>query len=242
MLLGGGVIALVWWKEREHLAQRRDTAATVVQVSVPSGARPRTFPLADGSRVTLAPGSSLVSRGAFGDTERTLTLTGEAWFDVAGGSAPFVVLAAGVRVQDVSTAFVVRAMSASEGQLPRALVSVTQGDVRVQTTQWEGAVHEGHAMLVDSTGTHAQLDHDEALGSVAWTSGALLFSDESVASVVERLVRWTGLHIDVDPSLRAHLLSLAIENESPEASVKRVAEAVGARAVASGEHWAIVPP
>lgn len=239
-LLGATIIAVVWWKEREHLAQD-DGKATVVHMTVPAGGRARTFPLADGSRVTLAPGSSLDSRGSFGASTRTLELIGEALFNVAAGRAPFVVHAAGVTIEDVSTAFVVRALAAAPGTLPQALVSVTQGDVRIHTPGWEGEVHEGGAVLVDSAGAHSTLGDVEARGSVAWTSGALLFADEPVVSVVERLARWTGLDIAVDPSLRSQRLSLAIENESPETTVARVAAALGARAVHDNGHWTIRP-
>jgi transmembrane sensor len=239
-LLGAGVVTLVWRQERAHLALGSASAAPV-RLSVPSGVGPRTYPLADGSRVTLAPGSSLESRGAYGDANRRLHLVGEAMFTVVEGEAPFVVVAAGVEVEDVSTAFVVRAMPATTATPARALVSVTEGEVRVSAAPWHGTIREGHAMLVDIAGGHVALDDAEARGSLAWTSGALLFADEAAASVIERLTRWTGLEINVDPTLAAHRVTLAIERASPEETVHLVAEALDARAVATGGHWVIRP-
>lgn len=240
-LLGIGVAAVVWTKERAHLAQREQVRTTPVQVTLAAGSRPQTFPLPDGSRVTLAPGSTLRSRGVFDDTHRALALSGEALFNVAEADAPFVVEAAGVTIEDLSTAFVVRAIPAVSGAPARALVAVTQGEVRVRTAGWQGAVQEGAAVLVDSTGAHTALAHDEALGSVAWTSGALLFADESLLTVVERLERWTGFAIEVDPALSAHRLSIAIEAESPVATLTQVAAAVDGRAVERGGRWLIAP-
>lgn len=237
-----GLLSLVWWKERDHLAARAEGAgAGFVDMIVPAGARPRTFPLADGSRVTLAPGSTLRSRGTFGDSSRTLELTGEALFNVAAGRVPFRVAAAGITVEDISTAFAVRAIAAAPGAVPRALVAVTQGDVRVLTPRWQGEVREGRALLVDSSGTHQALGAADARGSVAWTSGALLFADELVATALERLERWTGLRIEVDSSLHQHRLSVAMEAESPEETVTHLAAVLGARAIARDGHWAIVP-
>lgn len=239
-LLGAGVIAVVWRQERAHLALGAASASTV-RLAVPVGVGPRTFPLADGSRVTLAPGSTLESRGTYSDASRRLHLVGEAMFTVVEGEAPFVVRAAGVEVENVSTAFVVRAMPATAATPSRALVSVTQGEVWVSAAPWRGTIREGHAMLVDSGGGHESLDDAEARGSLAWTSGALLFTDEAAASVIERLARWTGLDITVDPALAANRVTLAVERASPEETVQMVADALDARAVATGGHWVIRP-
>lgn len=233
--------ALVWQKERAHVALDAAGPVETVELSVASGARAVTYPLPDGSRVTLAPGSRLTSRGRFGETARTLDLDGEALFNVAEGVAPLVVYAAGVRVRDVSTAFLVRTMPATVGTAPRALVAVTQGEVRVQAGSWQHAVYEGQAFTVDSTGMHSALAGDAVRGSVAWTSGALLFHEEPVLSVAERLRRWTGVPIEVHAALRDRPLTLAIEGDAPERAVARVAAAVSARAVRHGAGWMLQP-
>lgn len=242
--VGGGAVVvaialLVWRKESAHLSQGNGEMTAAVQLAVAAGARAVTYPLPDGSRVTLAPGSSLTSRGAFGDSARTLDLTGEALFNVAAGTAPLVVYAAGVRVRDLSTAFAVRSIAAAEGGMPRALVAVTQGEVQVSAGAWQGALREGEAILADGTGQHEALGADMVRGSVAWTSGALLFANEPLVNAVERLERWTGFSIDLDPSLGNPPLSIALEAESPERAVQHVAEALGARAVRLGAGWVL---
>lgn len=231
------VAVLVWRKEREHFALGSGEMTSAVRLAVPAGGGAVTYPLPDGSRVTLAPGSSLTSRGAFGESARTLDLTGEALFNVAAATAPLVVYAAGVRVRDVSTAFAVRSITAPGGGVPRALVTVTQGEVQVSAGAWQGALREGEAILVDSTGQHGALGADVVRGSVAWTSGALLFADEPLVNAVERLERWTGFAIAVDPELRDRRLSIALEAESPASAVQHVADALGARAARRGDGW-----
>lgn len=230
---------LVWRMEREHVAQDAADVAGIVQLSVPAGARAVTYPLPDGSRVTLAPGSRLTSRGQFGEQSRALDLRGEALFNVAAGSVPLVVHAAGVRVRDVSTAFLVRTMPAVGEAPPRAIVAVTQGEVRVHAGAWQHAVYEGQAFAVDSTGAHTALAGNAVSGSVAWTSGALLFDDELLITAADRLERWLGVPIDVDPTLRARPLTIAIEGDAAELAVARVAAAVGARAEPRGAGWVL---
>lgn len=232
--------SVVWQKERQHLAREDSALAAAVRLEVPAGGRAVTYPLPDGSRVTLAPGSVLTSRGHFGDSLRTLDLTGEALFTVTSAAVPFIVYAAGVRMRDVSTTFAVRAMPAGTAEPPRALVVVTEGELQVNAGAWAGAVREGEAITVDSTGAHASLGAHALKAGVAWTSGALLFVDEPLSSVVERLARWTGLSIDLDPALRDRRVSLTLEGDAPERALEQVAAAIGARAESQGGRWRFV--
>jgi ferric-dicitrate binding protein FerR (iron transport regulator) len=245
LLLGAGglgVAALVLWTEREHVARTAQESGPL-HVAVPAGAPARTIPLADGSRVTLAPGSSIDSRGPFGGAARTVDMQGEAVFTVAPGEAPFVVFASGVRVEDVSTAFLVRSLPVREGgrTVPGVLVTVTEGSVRVSAHGFAWAVSEGRGLMVDSAGGHVAMDHDEALKSVAWTGGALLFEQELMPEVVERLERWTGFRIVLDSAFRATRLSTAIEGASPTDMLEQVAQALHGRAIAHGDHWELRP-
>ena len=79
--------------------------------------------LADGSRVTLAPQTTLTVASGFGADTRTVSLRGEAYFDVASGSrAPFIVNAGHVRARVLGTAFDVRSYT-DEHDVRLAVVS-----------------------------------------------------------------------------------------------------------------------
>lgn len=244
MLLAGGsvlgVAAVVWQKEREHVAH---DVPGVVQLSVPAGSLPRTLPLADGSRVTLAPGSSVMSHGVFGNGSRELTLRGEAIFTVSPGSAPFVVYTDGARIEDVSTAFLVRAIpgDAAHGAPARTLVTVTQGAVRAHAGRFDTTLTEGHGLLLDRDGSHTALGTTAAMGSVAWLGGALLFNDEPMPSAVERLQRWTGFRIVLDSALMSARLSAALEGETPAGMLQQVARVLHAHAIDRGGRWELRP-
>jgi transmembrane sensor len=76
--------------------------------------------------VVLGPSSTLAAVGAYGRDTRTLTLQGEAFFEVTHDErCPFIVRAGPAVVRDLGTAFVVRAGEATG----RTLVAVTQGSV-----------------------------------------------------------------------------------------------------------------
>ncbi|MFN5580989.1 FecR family protein [Gemmatimonas sp.] len=233
---GAGLLAvsgIVLWTERPHLWGDASADAAKVDQAVPAGQGMRTVVLSDGSEVVLAPGSRLRSRGAFGADSRELELTGEALFTVAAadapGTAPFIVHGNGVDVEDLGTAFVLRTVAG------RLLVSVTQG--MVQVSRARTVLHEGEAQLVDSTGQVERLSVTDARGSLAWTSGALLFHEEPLTAVVERLERWTGRTIVVDADLATRRLTAAFESGTPDEIVDQLAAMTGARVEFRDGRW-----
>jgi transmembrane sensor len=83
--------------------------------------------LPDGTRVLLAPGTTVEVVAGYGGTARTVALTGEAYFDVVHDDArPFRVVAGPAVVHDIGTRFAVRHAAAD-----RIAVTVTEGAVRV---------------------------------------------------------------------------------------------------------------
>lgn len=236
IVAGVGVLAVagtVLWTERSHLTAGASAESRPVAHAVAAGEPMRTVVLSDGSQVLLAPGSTLRSRGAYGERARELEFTGEALFTVAAadapGMAPFVAHGNGVRVEAPGTTFVLRTLG---GQL---LVSVTQGTVQIG--RGRAVLHEGEAQIVDSTGRVQPLSVHDARGSIAWTSGALLFHDEPLTSVVERLERWTGREIAVDTGLASYRFSAAFERSTPDEMLDQVAAITGARVEHRGGRW-----
>ena len=186
-----------------------------------------TVRLPDGTRVVLGPSSTLAAVGAYGRDTRTLTLQGEAYFEVTHDAArPFVVEAGPAVVRDLGTAFVVRAGAATE----QALVAVTQGSValtaadpaqepvgsrrpsRPASADTAGAVllHAGDRGLVvrpagASAGTAPSVRKlapaagapAGAADELAWTTGRLVFRDAPIPEVADALHRWYGVTLRV---------------------------------------------
>ncbi|HEY1110687.1 MAG TPA: FecR domain-containing protein, partial [Opitutaceae bacterium] len=115
------VAALGWWRTSAPAAS--SLAATPALVA----AGPREVVLADGTAVKLNAGSEIIEEYEL--RERRVRLTrGEAHFEVTKDKVrPFIVVAGGVRVRAVGTAFNVNFHSS------RVEVLVTEGSVRVAT-------------------------------------------------------------------------------------------------------------
>lgn len=167
----------------------------------------RDLALADGSVVTLAPGSFLETK--FTSRQRDLFMTGgEAYFKVQKDPGrPFVVHALGATVTAVGTAFNVRA----EAGIVR--VSVTEGTVRIGRLAEAGdpvsrapavnlKLSAGHEMTLARGDGRPQVSAVDASRATSWVGGTLRFVDEPLASVVTAVNRYASSPVRLgDPQL-----------------------------------------
>jgi ferric-dicitrate binding protein FerR (iron transport regulator) len=200
------LVALVgagWWGWRATTAASALPDAMIVQAA--PATPPREALLPDGTRLTLAPGSTVRAARGFGPAHRTLELDGEALVTVAPGAHPLRVRVRGVTVEDVSTAFVVRP------------------DARRDT------VREGTGGIATDAGLVAPLPPGAFRSAVGWTRGALSFEDEPLADVVRRVSRWTGIALAVDAAIARQRVTVTFAGEAPRAMVEILATTTGAR-------------
>ena len=189
--------------------------------------RTDSIPLPDSSVVVLGPGSRLLMAAGYGDSARTLTLRGEALFDVRhDGAHPLTVLAAGAEIRDLGTTFIVR--SDEDG----VAVAVVSGSVLLQDTT-RGAPR----VLTLKAGDAATLAPDRQAPArvgprreedLAWTHGRLVFKDASLARVRDDLRRWYGIELVLaDSSLSSRHLNAEFAGESADQVLKTIAFALG---------------
>lgn len=179
--------------------------------------------LPDGSVFMLNTDTQLEVRMT--DASRTVDLErGEAYFDVApDADRPFVVRAGGRSVQAVGTAFNVRLEN--NGQVE---VTVTEGTVEVLETLDErsrqripawlrlprpgarsvASLVEGQIALLEVDGTSddptapqiRRLDPAELDMKLAWQRGMLIFSGETLATVIAEVSRYTTIELVLEDS------------------------------------------
>lgn len=163
------------------------TALVYNTFTVPRGGGRHSLVLSDGTTVMLDAGSSLKFPVSFPGTERSVELTGQAYFEVAHQSAqPFRVHVNGTTIEDVGTHFNINAFGAS-----------------VKTTLLEGAVRVSDVLLkpgqqaVQRPGETVRVnDHVDMEAVMAWKNDLFKFSDNStLPAVMEELGRWYGLEI-----------------------------------------------
>ncbi len=198
-----GIVALLWMFGLSDRMIRPDSAAVRRTFTTAVGQR-ATIHLTDGSRVTLAPNSTLEIPSEFGRLSRAVVLTGEAYFDVtASARAPFAVHTGNVRTDVLGTTFVVRRY-ANDGYTH---IAVTTGRVSVAAVGDRGSSAR-HPTVVLAAGMLGEVTDTTALatavtdmsGYTGWTHGQLVFHHTPVAQALATLERWYGYQFRVTDS------------------------------------------
>ncbi|MFL5385421.1 MAG: FecR domain-containing protein [Longimicrobiaceae bacterium] len=233
LLLAGGV--LVW-----RTLSRRSSAGPAVAYTTEVGGR-RTVDLPDGSVAQLAPLSRIEVAPGYGQAERAVALTGEAYFEVRHDAAhPFVVRTAAAEVRDLGTAF-----SVAEGGSSGARVVVTEGSVSLRAAAGGDTVvlRAGDRGSVSAAGEVRVERGTAGEDDVAWTRGRLVFRDAPIPEVAEALRRWYGITLVVrDPELARRHLTASFGTETADEAVRVVAAALGGQLQRRGDTAAVVPP
>lgn len=165
--------------------------------------------LPDGSRVWLNAASSLTYPTAFTGKERTVTLTGEAYFEVAGNAAqPFYIKMPAPRpggkdakVEVLGTRFNINAYGDETG----ISTTLLEGAVKVTSEEQLQVLKPGQQALV-STGGSIQLiaDADVEL-AMAWKNGEFRFRRTDITSIMNQLSRWYNFQVKYEgvlPTMR----------------------------------------
>jgi transmembrane sensor len=156
--------------------------------------------LPDGSKVWLNAASTIHYPTAFNGNERAVELSGEAYFEIAKDKTkPFVVSAAGIRVQVLGTEFNLMAYS-DEAKISTTLVD---GAVRVATTT--GATTTTGASIVLRPDEQASLSANANRLTVsrpnmkevlAWKEGRFRFDGANITTIMRQVARWYDVDIE----------------------------------------------
>lgn len=167
-------------------------------ISTPRGGQYQVV-LPDGTKVWLNAVSSLRFPASFTGKERTVELTGEAYFEVNHSNLPFIVdiisvngRPGGGRVQVLGTHFNIKAYL-DEREIKTTLL---EGSVDMTSTGSHFVLKPGQqAQLHKSTGMMSLDEHADVEEAVAWKEGRFVFNDASVETVMREIARWYDVEI-----------------------------------------------
>lgn len=172
-----------------------DEKISLKTVSTENGQK-KTIDLPDGSQVILNSGSVLRFPEEFEKGQREVELKGEAFFRVSKDpERPFVIHSGELTTRVLGTSFNIRSYADDE----KILVSVATGRVRIED-------HQGHieTLLPSDMGVfHKSEMAIEKLkcdvdALTDWTRGILIFKDESLPEIFDRLEKWYGVKIKIE--------------------------------------------
>ena len=181
----------------------------IVEVTAPYGARTN-FTLPDGSSVWLNSGSTISYPHKF-KKERSVTLLGEAFFDVKKDSKSFIVSTHYGDVEVKGTAFNLKAFANDifETTLERGFVLVKSKKSKRNVLLKPGmqAVDDQKELKVFQVETELY---------TSWKDGKLIFRNEYLPDVARKLERWYNIKINIaeDENLSEIWFTGTIEFES----------------------------
>lgn len=184
----------------------------------------RTVTLPDGSTAVLAPASTVVVAAGYGKPNRSLSLTGRAWFQVTHDeSRPFQISAAGMMVEDLGTEFEVVTTG------PGLQVTVVTGSVAVHRGSGSAAVTLGpRDVATISAQGGSSVDHHAAVDRItSWRQGTLDFVNRPLGEVAAEMERWYDVELVLAPGLGNRPLNAPIPTANLTEALEIITTALG---------------
>jgi len=158
-------------------------------VATPRGGTYR-LRLPDGTLVWLNADSKITYPVAFDAASRSVTVQGEAYFEVAASAhQPFIVKAGASQVTVLGTAFNLRAYP----DQPGSTITLLRGKVQVSAGGQSNLLQPGQQVGIDAKGVWSQQRVDTGV-VVAWKNGMFEFRSTDLATIMFNLEKWYDIH------------------------------------------------
>lgn len=179
--------------------------------------------LPDSSVVWLNSGTTLTYRYNFSEYRREVMLNGEAFFKVAPNKKlPFNVHCNDVVVSVLGTAFNVNAYPETE----KVSIALESGQVELSHTQIKSfryTMKPGELAVYNLLSNAIQVNNTDVSRYASWKDGQLIFRNEPIKTVFEKLERWYNIHIEViDEKVYESIFTGTFQNESYEQIFKLI--------------------
>jgi len=188
----------------------------------PRGSKVIDMTLADGSHVWLNAGSSVTYPIAFVGSERKVTITGEAYFEVAHNAAmPFKVNKGEIEVTVLGTHFNINAYE-DEADIK---VTLLEGSVRVGrgesgvVSRKEVVIKPGQQAVAMSNGQLAISNAVDTEQVMAWKNGLFSFDKADLQTVMRELARWYDIEVVYEKNIPVQRFWGSIQRTLPLSKV-----------------------
>ncbi|RAJ82112.1 FecR protein [Chitinophaga dinghuensis] len=172
---------------------------TVNTLSTPKGGQYCVI-LPDGTKVWMNAASELSFPSAFNGRERSVTLTGEAYFEVTGtADRPFIVNTRNQQVQVLGTSFNINAYD-NEPMISTTLIT---GKVKVSAGNKSAVLLPGEQLQHNSSSWQI-LRNPDTDAVMAWKNGYFSFSNADINTVMKQLERWYDIKVVIATKNKSH--------------------------------------
>lgn len=163
-------------------------------ISIPRGGKYQ-LTLPDGSKVWLNSGSTLIYPAVFVGDTRTVTLMGEAYFEVAHNKQqPFIVKALDNEITVTGTHFNISAYRDAQ-QVKTTLV---EGGVVVSKKNTRLTLAPGQQAISRFESDEIQKLDVDPFYALAWMKGYFVFEDQDIKTIMNDIARWYNVDIQYE--------------------------------------------
>lgn len=167
-------------------------------INNPRGSKVIDMTLVDGSRVWLNAGSSVTFPVAFIGNERKVSVTGEAYFEIAPDKAkPFIVSKGTTSITVLGTHFNINAYEDEKN----IAVTLLEGSVRVSADAGSLTIKPDQQVLIQSTGAIALNKNVNVEQVMAWKNGVFDFSKSDIGTIMRQIARWYDVEVEYEGAI-----------------------------------------
>lgn len=202
--------------------ENKNNALLLNTLTNPRGSKVIEMKLADGSQVWLNAGSSITYPVAFVDKKRTVSISGEAYFEVAkNNKMPFLVNVGNMTVEVLGTHFNINGYeeeTSVKTTLLEGKVKIIQADKSLLLVPGQQAQVSNGSMVSGSA------DLDEVM---AWKNGFFNFNNSDIKSIMLQLSQWYDVDVTYQGKISAETFSGIISRTDNISAVLKIMEEAG---------------
>lgn len=187
--------------------ERKEGAGTQHVVQTPKGGQIN-MTLPDGTKVWLNADSRISFLSNLGTADREVTITGEAYFEVAKLEGKRFTIKNGAGEIDVlGTKFNVRAYP-EDKSMQTALV---EGSLALKTNTERVLLKPNQIGITSATKRISVTEHDNITDIIAWKNGLFLFKNTTMPDIGRQLGRWYNIDVQLSEALATKKITGKIE-------------------------------
>jgi len=194
--------------------------------------------LSDGSKIWLNAASSVTYPTAFSGNERKISITGEAYFEIAhDAKKPFTVSTNGMEIQVLGTHFNVNAYDDEEN----TSTTLLEGSVKIINQHTTALLTPGQQLQLNRNGKIKLVSDADVQEAVAWKDGLFVMKKAGIASIMRQISRWYDVEISYTDGIPPGRISGDIPRNMNLSKVLEVMELSGVHFTTTGKKVEVKP-
>lgn len=193
-----GILAIAWMFQVLNRSEKKAVIFLTAAVSATDSSK--LVELSDGTRVWLNNNSRIIYPQQFPDQDRTVTLEGEAYFDVTHDSAhPFIIQTASIQVKVLGTAFNLQAYP-GEAQAEAVLI---EGKIAVNDKQGQhlATIMPGQLARFEKSNHQLTVQDVNPETYTSWRYGQITLNGADLETITRKLSELYQVNFSINPSI-----------------------------------------